>query len=229
MKLVKLTMLAATAAVAVMAFIDVSTAFATPPWIAVCLKQELLSCAKGNLVKHPLLGRIAVTAGVNTFASNFKIECTKASGESSLVESQQNGNAKRVYETLGIVECTGGCKKVQVFIPQTVELNMETEATESWRAKSNNLKVKFSECTFGVECKFEANLNLRIQMNEEGAFTEPEGTIFKLIEGSKFLCGETGKWETGRTKYSWVLDDAAKTTFKSIWPSLIGKELIVVP
>ena len=67
--------------------------------------------------------------------------------------------------------------------------------------------VKFSECTFGVTCEFEGTPHLKVQMDEEGAYTDPEGTAFTRIEGSALLCGSTGKWEEGRTRFDWVLDD----------------------
>jgi hypothetical protein len=228
MKLIKMALLAATAAVAATALIGASTASATGPWIAICKKAELLNCTAANRVKHPLLGRIRGLLGETSFLSNFKITCTSGLGESNLIESQQSGSAKGTYEVLGnLTGCAGGCMTVGVRTPQSVELNMEAEATESWRAKSSNLKVLFSKCTFGVECEFESNLNVKVQMDGTGAFTEPEGAVFALIKGSAFLCGSAGKWETGRMRFDWVLDDASGTTHQNVTPSLIGKSLII--
>jgi hypothetical protein len=226
MMLMKSSLFAAMAVTAALLFVDVTSASATPTWIGVCLEQELLNCK--NLVKHPLSGRILASMSEGSFKSGFVITCKSGLGESNLLPSQQNGSAKGVYETLGLVTCIGGCSKVGIRTPQNMELSMETAETESWRAKTSNLKVIFSECLFGVECEFEGNLNFKVQMDKEGAYTDPEGAEFNLIKGSKLLCGSTGRWESGRVRYSWSLDDAEKTTHTHIWPSLIGANLIPV-
>jgi hypothetical protein len=224
MKFIKMALLAATAAVAAMAFIGASSASATPTWMTFCKTPELLNCATANRVTHPLLGKIRALAGKGFFLSAFKIECASGEGESNSIESQQNGAIKGSLQTLTFKECTGGCTTVTVRTPQAVELNMENE-TAGWRLKANNGKVLFSGCTFGVECEFEGNLNFEVQMDATGAFVEPKGTSFNLIKGSAFLCGSTGKWETGQTRFDWVLDGG--TVHKNVTPSLIGANLIV--
>jgi hypothetical protein len=227
MRLIKLTLLAATAAVAATAFIGASSASAVVhPWWAICFENSLLGCA--NRPKHPLLGRIVPVVGRGRFVSNFEIECEKGSGKSNEIESQQKGSAfTGTLEELNFVGCEGGCKKVKVITPQAVELNMETEGLETYRLKSNNAKVEFFECTFGVKCKFEGNLNLKVQMDSEGYFVDPEGTKFTLIEGSKLLCGATGSWESGRTRIGWQLDDALHTVHFPVWIPLV-QELVLV-
>ena len=192
-------------------------------WIGLCKAQELLNCAKANLIKHPLKGKIRALAGKGFFLSNFKIECSSGEGTSSEIESQQETSFKATLESLTFAGCSGGCKKVEVKVPQAFEINMETEGGEDWRLKSSNAKVAFSECTFGVPCEFEGTLNLKVLMDAEGAYIDPEGTKFQRIEGSKLLCGESGKWEEGRTRVDWVLDDATPTVHKGIWPSLTGE------
>jgi hypothetical protein len=234
MKPIKMTLLAATAAVAAMAFIGASMASATPPWIGVCKNAELLKCA--NLVKHPLLGDILALASEGTFKGGFEITCKEGMGLSNQIESQQNGAFKGNLISLTFEPCSGGCEKVTVITPIAVEINMETEATESWRLKAAAAKVAFSKCTFGVECEFEGNLNLKLRMDALGAYTDPKEDKevdkkpdeFKLIKGSKLLCGEKGTWESGRTRFDWVLDDVAKTTHVHVTPSLIGAKLIPV-
>jgi hypothetical protein len=235
MRLIKMALLAATAAVVAMAFIGASTASATGPWIGFCKEatkpaEVLLNCKSGVFIKHPLKGQIRALAGKGFFLSNFKIECTSGEGESNAVESQQETNFEGTLESLTFTGCTGGCNTVTVGTPIAVTLNMETEAGEDWRLKAANAKVLFSGCTFGVECEFEGNLNLKVQMDEEGAYTDPEGAAFTRIKGSGLLCGNTGKWEEGRTRFDWVLDDNVDpkkaTVHKNVWPSLIGANLI---
>jgi hypothetical protein len=227
MKLIKLTLLAATAAVVAMAFIGGSAASAASkhPWIAICFEQKLLQCA--SRPKHPLLGKLRLLISISLFKAGFSIECQSGEGETNEVESQQPSESfKTTLETVTAKECSGGCKAVKVITPQLAEGTMESEAEESWRLKSNNAKVEFSECSFGVKCKFEGNLNFKIGMDSEGDFADPEGTSFKLIEGSKLLCGETGKWESGRIRFDWVLDGGV--VHKNVWLSLVA-ELVKIP
>jgi len=226
MKIVKLTMLAAIAAITAMAFIGASTATATPSWIAVCLKAELLNCK--SLATHPLLGRLVALGGKGTFKAGFvTIECSGSEGWSVQNESQQNGVSEGTVESMTLKGCTG-CTSIAFATPQAATLNMETE-TGGWRSKANGVKVKFTGCPFSQSCTYEANLNFEVQMNETEAFTEPKGAAFKRIEPSTGLCAETGKWETGKAVFDWELDNAAfpnGTRHKNVFPSLIGKELI---
>jgi hypothetical protein len=229
MKLIKLTLLAATAAVAATAFIGASSASAHA-WIAVCLKQELLECK--NLAKHPLLGRLLVLQlGTGTFKSNFTIECTEGQGESNELESQKEGGAGETKEYKGELTkltfggCKGGCTAVEVRTPQPTSLTMavtELEKGEAglWRLVSKSAKVNFLNCTFGVECEFEGNVNVNVQMNATESFFEPENTAFNLIKGSKILCGGTGNWTVGKYTFKWRLDDL-KGSEHLAWPSLI--------
>jgi hypothetical protein len=225
MKLIKLTLLAAIAAVSATAFIGASTASALHPWYHICAENTLLGCAKR--VKHPLLGRIVPVVGPGLFKAGFEIKCTKGAGKSNLVSSQQENAFKATLEELNFSECSGGCTKVKVITPQAVELNMATDGGSDYRLKSNNAKVEFFECTFGVKCKFEGNLNLAVGMDAEGYFADPAGTAFSLIEGSAFLCGSTGKWESGRTRIGWQLDDVAGTVHFPVWIPLVA-ELVEV-
>jgi hypothetical protein len=221
-----MALLAATAAVAAMAFISASTASATAPWIGLCKAQELLNCANANLIEHPLEGKLRFLVGKGFILSNFKIECESGEGESNEIEAQQETSFKGTLESLTFAGCAGGCKTITVRTPQAFEINMETELGEDWRFKLSNMKILFSGCTFGVECEFEGTLNLKVQMDEAGAYADPGGATFIRIKGSALLCGSTLKWEEGRTRFDWVLDDEAKTTHKNLWPSLIGKSLI---
>jgi hypothetical protein len=241
MKLVKLTLLAAIASIAAMAFIGASSASATPTWIAICGKMQLLNCENQWLVKHPLPGRLIALVGPGKFNAGFvTVECASGEGWSTEMESQQNKGEKG-GEFLGTLEkltfgteaskCKG-CTGVEVKTPQNVVLNMETE-TGGWRLKTETTpgKVKFTGCPLSQFCTYEGTLNLEVQMNEtDGAFVEPKGTEFsKVAAESTSLCAEKGKWESGKTTFHWELNDKAfpnGTRHKNIFPSLIGKELI---
>ena len=228
MKIVKLTMLAATAVIAAMAFIDATAASATPPWIAVCLKTELLNCANANLAKHPLLGRVIVLKKGDVFKAGFvTIECTSGESHSEDTEAQQQNVFKFTNTLLLFNECKG-CTGVTGSTPQAMTIGMETE-TGGWRLKANNVKVKFTGCPFGTSCTYEGNLNLEIQMNEKEMFVEPNGAALKRVEPSGGLCAETGKWEKGKELFDWELDNAplpngTRHTDASL--SLIGANLI---
>lgn len=223
MRPVKLTLLVATAAVAAMAFVNASSALAAHSWIALCDAQQLLLCEQSHLIKHPLLGRAILLVGPGKFNAGFvNVECTSGKGETNQVESQQEVNFKATLESLAFAGCKG-CTGVAVTTPQAVVLNMESEAVEeSWRLTAEKAKVKFSGCPFGVSCTYSGNLNFKVQMDAEGAFADPEGKEFTLSEGGG-LCAAKGKWESGRTRVDWQLDDAKLSIHKNIWPSLIEK------
>jgi hypothetical protein len=228
MKIVKLTLLAAIAAVAAMAFIGASSASATPPWIAVCGKAQLLNCENQWLVKHPLLGRIIDLAG--PVVDNFgfvTVKCSSGEGHSNEVESEQSGEFKGTLEALSFAGCTS-CTSLTLLTPQAFSLSMETE-TGGWRLTLNNVRLQAMGCPLSQLCTYEGNLNMEIQMNETEAFTEPKGTEFKKVEPSTSLCAASGKWETGKATFDWELDNATfpnGTRHKNVFPSLIGKELI---
>jgi hypothetical protein len=247
MKLVKLTLLAATAAIAAMAFIGASSASATPPWIAICGKLQLLNCENQWLVKHPLLGRLIALAKPGKFNAGFvTVECASGEGNStqekekaeSGIESEQNkgekgGEFEGTLEKLTFAGCKG-CTGVAVKTPQLVKLNMETE-TGGWRLKANGAKVKFTGCPLSQSCTYEGNLNLPIEDHiskepPEDAVANPNGAEFKKVAAeSTSLCAEAGKWETGLTLFDWELDDKAfpnGTRHVGVSPSLIGKALI---
>ena len=226
MRLIKMALLAATATVAVMAFVGTSAALATGTWIGLCKAAELLNCAKANLIKHPLKAKLRILVNKGFFLSNLKVSCELGLGESNLVEAQQQASFKGSLEIFKFIGCSGDCSVVMVRTPQPVEINMETEAGSDWRLKAANMKVAFSSCVFGGECEFEGTLNLKVQMDGEGAYADPEGAAFTLIKGSALLCGATGKWETGRMRFDWVLDNDPVTVHKNITPSLIGKSLV---
>jgi hypothetical protein len=230
MKLVKLTLLAITAAIAAMAFIGASSASAFPGWIASCAKPQLLNCEGKWLVKHPLPGRFIPLVGPGKFNSGFvTVECEKGEGRSNEIESEQNKEFKGTLEELGFSGCKG-CTGVKVTTPQKVVLNMETE-TGGWRLKTETTpgKVEFTGCPFGTTCFYEGEINLEVQMDEEGSFADPKGLELKRGAGSGALCAEKGKWESGRMRWDWELDDFKfpfGTRHVNITQSLIGPNLI---
>jgi hypothetical protein len=226
MKIVMLTLLAATAAVAATAFIGASSASATPPWLGWCIVPQLLNCTKENLVKHPLLGRVLTEAGPGKFNAGFvTVECESGMGTSNEIEAEQEKEFKGTLESLTFSGCKG-CTGVAVKTPQAVVLNMETE-TGGWRLKANGSKVKFTGCPLSQSCTYEGNLNLEGQMDETSMFVEPKGAEFKKVSAeSTSLCAETGKWETGKTRTKWILDNPPTDTTHNVWMSLIGANLI---
>jgi hypothetical protein len=233
MKLLKLTMLAATAAVAASAFIGASSASAvtTHRWIALCDAQQLLLCETNHLIKHPLLGRLLLLKGAGEFNAGFvTIKCTSGHGETNAVESQQEqepGNSNTLpnkaflanLQFLTLTGCTG-CTTIATTTPQTMHLWMQTELGEDWRFTLNGYTLKFSGCPFGVSCTYKGNLVFNVKMDAEGAFFDPEGKELSLSEGSG-LCASTGKWTSGRTRLDWKLDDANSSIHTHVWPTLL--------
>jgi len=212
-------MLTATTALAAAAFIGTPLASAvTHPWSTWCDSQQLLLCAANNLIKHPLLVRSLDLVGATEFSAGFvTVKCTSGNGETNQVESQQEGAFKATLEKLTFAGCTG-CTAFGAKAPQALEVNVESEGTETWRLKATGLKFNLSGCPFGATCTYEGNLSLKVQMDEEGAFADPEGAAFKRVEGSA-LCAETGKWVSGRTRTDIILDDAKLSIHKRVWPT----------
>jgi hypothetical protein len=235
MKLLKLTMLAATTTLAASAFIGASSASAvgTHPWTALCDAQELLLCPTANLIKHSLLGRARLLTGPSEFnGGSVVFKCTSGEGESTEpgVESQQKQNPetaatvpteafKANLGTLTFAGCTG-CTGFTFTTPQPVVLWMGTALGNDWWLTANSTRFKLTGCTFGSTCTYEGNLKFKLQMDAEGAFFDPEGAELKRIEGSA-LCAEKGKWESGRTRLDWKLDDAKSSVHQKVWPSLL--------
>jgi hypothetical protein len=235
MKIVKLTLLAAIAAVAAMAFIGASSASATPPWIAVCGKLQLLNCENQWLVKHPLLGRKIDLVGPTKINLGFvTLECASGEGHSNEIESQQKSEFKGTLEALTFAGCKG-CTGVAVKTPVALVVSMETE-TGGWRLKLSGFKFKLTGCPLSQSCTYEGELNLEVEDHiskeppEEDVVVNPKGAQFKKVAAeSTALCAETSKWETGTTLFDWELNDKPfpnGTRHKGITFSLIGANLI---
>jgi len=232
MKLVKLTMLAVTAALAASASIGAPSASAiTHKWGALCDAQQLLLCEASHLIKHPLLGKVRLLMGEAAFNAGFvTIKCSSGEGETNAVESQQLEAFGSTLESLTFAGCSG-CTGIAVTVPQVIKLTMETEGGEAWALKAEGSKVKFSGCPFGTTCTYQGNLNFKVQMDAEGSFSDPEGKELSLVEGGG-LCAAASKWQSGRTRVDWKLDDAKGSIHTKIWPTLLealtkaeGKEL----
>ena len=220
MRLVKLAMLVAGASFAAMAFIGSSIASAEHPWIALCKANELLLCKESNLVKHPLLGRLALSAASWEFQTpSFPIKCSLGTGQSKEIESQQKTKFGATLESLTLTGCTP-CG-LTVTTSQPVTLAMETDAGNDWKFNGSSVKLKFTNCLgTGLNCTFEGNLSFKVQMNETESFVQPEGAEFLLLEGTSSFCGKTIKWTSGKTTLKWSLDTSGGATY-SIWPSLL--------
>jgi hypothetical protein len=232
MKLVKLVMLAATAAVAASAFIGASSASAvTHPWIALCDEPVLLLCPPTHLMKHPLLGRFLLLTGPGEFNAGFvAVKCESGMGDTNEVESQQKQEPETTtvvpktaflskLESLTFKGCTG-CTGVSVAPTETHLWHEGPEniekINETWWLTSLNSKVKFTGCPFGATCNYEGELKFKVQMDAKGAFANPEGKEFVRGEGSSGLCAEKGKWTSGETRVDWRLDDKIEQTDKTL-------------
>jgi hypothetical protein len=220
MKSVKLAMLVAGASFAAMAFIGSPIASAEHPWIALCKANELLLCKESNLVKHPLLGRLSLSAASWEFQTpKFPIKCSLGTGQSEEIESQQKSKFSTTLESLTFTGCTP-CG-LTATTSQPVTLAMETDAGNDWKLNTSSLKLKFTNCLgTGLNCTFEGNLSSKVQMNETESFVQVEGAEFKLIEGLSSLCGKTIKWTSAKTAFKWRLDTPGGAT-DGIWPSLL--------
>jgi hypothetical protein len=232
MKIANPIPLAVIAAFAAMGLIGASSASATTTHkvIQLCKAQELLLCAAGNLIKHPLKGRLLLTlAGGAEFNSVFTVKCPTGSGSSAEFEGFGNDKIDTKLEKLVFSNCEGGCAEVFFKESQPETLGMSTELGEDWFLAMTPALVTFSKCTFGVTCAYEGNLKLNVKMNAAESFFEPEGATLKLHVGSQLLCGSTLTWNKGKTKLSWRLDDGVKQadgtlgTPDAVWPTLLEK------
>jgi len=235
MKLLKLTMLAATAAVAASAFIGASSASAlegSHKWIALCDAQELLLCKTEHLLKHPLEGKALLLAGPGEFNAGFvTVKCTSGHGATNFAASQQEQEpettttvpTKAFLATLELLTFEGcsGCTNVAVTTGITLHLWMTTGlGTGDWRLTALNSEVTFSGCPFGATCTYTGNLDFNVKMDAEGSFADPEGKEFTFSKGSG-LCAATGKWTSGRTRVDWKLDDTKGSIHKVVYPTLL--------
>lgn len=229
MKLVKLTMLAATAAIAAMAFIGASTASAVVHgelWL--CKKAELLLC-KDLVTDNGKM--LATQVGTSTLSNAVVRECPKATAKFGEIVAKHYTHPEGISETLealGFIECPG-CEQIEAKTPQAFNLLM-AEATGEvqlldtlWSLSTKGMKIKFKGCFgMGVGCEYEGgSFSLPIEMTETEAYADVKSVEFKLIGSTnKFLCGETLKW-TGKYRLEYTL--ASDGTKHTVWPTLLGE------
>ena len=226
MKIVKLTMLVAIAAFASMAFIGASSASATHQVIQLCKAQELLLCAAGNLIKHPLKGRVLLLLGKFSLKALFSITCPSGHGESDELEFFSNGAPVNLTLTsLTFSACEGGCKVIEVAPKQSGKVFDNKEVEPEWFLEAPTFKIKFSSCEGGATCTFEGVLKVKVQMDAEGSFLDfgKDKPAFNFVEGSKIFCGSVLTWNEGLTRLDWRLDDASGTIHKTVYLTLLEK------
>ena len=144
MKIVRPIMLAAIVVVAAMAFIGASSASAAHPVIQLCKAQELLLCATGNLIKHPLKGTLLLSLGKFAYKGLFTITCTSGVGHSAELEFAGSGKVDLTLAELNLSGCEGGCKVFEVAKNQTGKVTMSTEGGEDWYLEAPTMRFKFS-------------------------------------------------------------------------------------
>jgi len=237
MKLLKLTMLAATAALAASAFIGASSASAltTHPVIQLCDVPQLVLCEEKHLLTPPSAlenSKLVLLVGEGEFNAGFvTVKCTSGEGESQSVEKEAGmGNKfKTTLEKLTFTGCSG-CTGVAVKVPQEATLSMGSELGEDWTISAPGSKVKFTGCALSQSCTYEGNLTFLVKMDEVSAYADPESKEFKKVASeSTSLCAETGKWTKGRTRVDLRLDDAKKSIHINVTPTLLEVLDLVTP
>jgi len=200
MRLIKMFGLAAVTAVVGMAFIASSALAALDNETVIC-KSNLELCGAteilpaGSIItatalegeKAPiLLGQINEKCNKST----IKIEIESPGGMApALAGTEPKGGGGLTFS-----ECSP-CTTVTA----TAGLGtMEMNGANSWALKTSG-KTKFSNCTFGISCAFEAKSITLSAQNDAAAggllvLAEKAGP-FELKEGSAFLCGSSGTWD----------------------------------
>lgn len=199
MRLFKILGLAAFAAMSAMAFIGASAASAAPGDIDVCLF---------SLPNNPALteaGCKAVGGTIHTKSSKVKYTSKatnpilkgtleeKCNESNTTVESKGDGTNGLTVTSLSFTGSCTPCSEVETFAPYSGEVIMEGE--NYFLKTSGGAKIK--SCPFGVNCKFgSTNVTLKYVPGAGMGNNEfrAEAEELKLEEGSKLLCGSTGKW-----------------------------------
>jgi hypothetical protein len=215
-KLMKILGLAAVAALAVMAFANTASA-RVHPLIKFCKEQVLLLCPNTKSVNTGGVNLIGTQVGVGKLEGTINQSCTGGTieGETGAMEDQADPSttSKLLGKTtkLTFTGCEP-CKKITTSPPFVTNLVMSGEEG-GWTLEGAG-NAKFQECTFGVECKFEAT-ELKpapiVEMSATEAWVNTNKAVLTRTEGSAFLCGNTGQWNA---KYKLTLSGA------NIWPTL---------
>jgi hypothetical protein len=130
------------------------------------------------------------------FLSNFASECTNSTlnGQTS---AETGAPLSLEVTAISLSGCTGGCTNDEFQnLPYggTVEQSTSNNATVSVKSSGKGEpRMKFSSCTFGNTCTFGVSaMGLTLQGGNPGTMTAVELSLERK-EGSKLLCGETGK------------------------------------
>jgi hypothetical protein len=200
-----------------------SAAAVVHPAIVTCKQNEPILCSEENQVSLPK-GGWGLLLGE---AKNIRIEGTLAlecaSGKVVAKFSELHTNPiKAEITSLTFNECKPCTTVTSVGLPYAASLSMESEEGDYLVTMSGSKKL--SGCPFGVTCKFGAKLELLVKNTESGIVLYAEKELFKLEEGSKIICGETGSW-TGEysTGEGHVVNSEGKVieTFTKGWLSLV--------
>jgi hypothetical protein len=202
MRHLKILGLALVAGLAAMAFVGASSAsakidmctawnLATPPAALTKAECEKAGGTVTNLLNKLLLIKAVASNPVLKGTINETCETSETS-----VMNFGNGEAEGLKGKVEELSFTGNCSPcstVTTTPPYAGALVMEGEEYFLESAGSATL----SGCTFGVKCKFgTTGVKLKLAYNTGMAMNEfrAEEEVLKLEEGSKFLCGATGKW-----------------------------------
>ena len=196
MRHLKMLGLAVVAGLAAMAFVGASSASAN---IDICefelpLTEEitnLTGCPTGykNLLTTLLFFEAKATGPV--LKGTIKEVCDESN---TRVMNKGDGTLNGEVEWLSFTGNCSPCSTVTTEgLPYNGKINME--GSEYYLESAG--QAKLSGCTFGVTCKFgTSGVKLKFVYGEHMAHNEfrAEEEVLTLLEGSKFLCGATGKW-----------------------------------
>jgi|GEM_PF-6965726 len=200
MRLIKMFGLAAIVAVVGMAFVASSALAALDSETVICKSNVELCGASEILPQGSIITAIALEGekapillgqiNEKCNKSTIKIEIESPGGMAAALAGKEPAGGGG----LTFSECSP-CSTVTA----TAGLGtMEMNGANSWALKTSG-KTKFSNCTFGISCGFEAKSITLSAQNDAAAggllvLAEKAGP-FALTEGSAFLCGSSGTWD----------------------------------
>jgi hypothetical protein len=131
-----------------------------------------------------------------TFLSSFKTSCT-GSTVTGKTTAESGTPLSLEVASISASGCTGGCAAGEFQnLPYSASAEQSTGNNATVSVKSSGKggpRMKFSSCLFGVACTFGASeLPLTLEGGNPGTLVAKEASL-ELQEGSKALCGTSGK------------------------------------
>jgi hypothetical protein len=201
MRLIKMFSLAALTAVVGMAFIGASSALAVLDPETVICKSNVELCPEAEILpKGAVITAVALEGEkAPILLGQINEKCKKSTIKVEISSTGGMGQPLKGKEPTGGGGLTfSECSPCSTVTASAGEGTLEMTGANLWSLNTSG-STKFSNCTFGVSCAFSGSAVSLTAQNDAAAggllvLAEKAGP-FKLTEGSKLLCGETGTWD----------------------------------